>query len=218
MVKMAGVCAAALVLSGCAAAQQSHPAAVDIAKVSAVKSSFGPGFTVSEIPTRALDPAFFASRKLPDGLTFQPPACAKEVGGPQMPAGVQGNMAAVSAEGNGNRFVVIALETSQPLPFTEPGPECKKVSFSGSQLRGGLEVVDTPKIEGTQTQGVHRVLESYAGGGPRVGELYDYLAQFGVYQVMVIANPLVVPGQHVVPVDTRRARDLLVAAVAAIRG
>jgi Domain of unknown function (DUF5642) len=35
--------------------------------------------------------------------------------------------------------------------------------------------------------------------------------------VIVIANPLVVPDQPVAKVDTQRARDLLVKAVAAIR-
>jgi hypothetical protein len=33
----------------------------------------------------------------------------------------------------------------------------------------------------------------------------------------VVANPLVVPDQPVVPVDTQRARDLLVRAVQAVR-
>jgi hypothetical protein len=64
---------------------------------------------------------------------------------------------------------------------------------------------------------VHRVLQALLAGGSRTGELYDYSAQFGDYQVIVIANPLVVPDQPVAKVDTQRARDLLVKAVAAIR-
>ncbi len=56
------------------------------------------------------------------------------------------------------------------------------------------------------------------GNGAHTGELYDYTAQFGDYQVIVIANPLVVPNQPVAKVDTQRARDLLVKAVASIRG
>jgi hypothetical protein len=54
-------------------------------------------------------------------------------------------------------------------------------------------------------------------GGARTGELYDYSAQFGDYQVMVIANPLVIPDQPVAKIDTQRARDLLVKSVAAVR-
>ncbi|WP_191964695.1 DUF5642 family protein, partial [Mycobacterium tuberculosis] len=41
-------------------------------------------------------------------------------------------------------------------------------------------------------------------------------ARFGDYQVIVIANPLVIPGRPVARVDTQRARDLLVQAVAAV--
>ncbi len=134
-----------------------------------------------------------------------------------MPPDLQGNMAAVSAEGNGNRFVVIAVETSKALPFNDPGKDCAKIAFSGAQVRGGIEVVDVPHIDGAQTLGVHRVLQAVTPGGARTGELYDYSAQFGDYQVIVVANPLVVPDQPVVPVDTQRARDLLVKAVKAVR-
>lgn len=82
-----------------------------------------------------------------------------------------------------------------------------------------MEVVDAPRIDGAQTLGVHQVLQALAPGGPpRTGELYDFSAHFGDYQVIVIANPLVIPGQPVAPVDTQRARDLLASAVAAIRG
>lgn len=135
-----------------------------------------------------------------------------------MPAGVEGNMAAISAEGNGNRFVAIAVETSKALPLNDPGKDCAKVGFSGAQLRGAIEVVDAPQIDGAHTQAVHRVLQAVVEGSPRTGELYDYSAQFGDYQVIVIANPLVVPGQPVAKVDTQRARDLLVKAVSAVRG
>ena len=45
-------------------------------------------------------------------------------------------MAAVSAEGNGNRFVVIAVETSKALPFSDPGKDCAKIAFSGSAGAG----------------------------------------------------------------------------------
>ena len=56
--------------------------------------------------------------------------------------GVKGNMAALSAEGQGNRFIVIAVETNEPVPVTEPGPDCQKVAFSGGAVRGLVEVID----------------------------------------------------------------------------
>jgi hypothetical protein len=183
-----------------------------------LKSAFGPEYKVGEISERAIDPKLLSARKLPEGLTFDPANCAKAAVGPDMPPDLQGNMAAVSAEGNGNRFVVIAVETSKALPVNDPGKSCKKVAFSGPQLRGGIEVVDAPQIAGTQTMGVHRVLQALVAGGARTGELYDYSAQFGDYQVIVTANPLVIPQKPVAPVDTQRARDLLVQAVNAVRG
>jgi len=210
---MAGVC----VLAGCSSGADNSSPTADISKVADVKSSFGPEYKVTDITERAVDPRLLAGRKLPEGLTFDPPNCAKVAAGPEMPPDVQGNMAAVSAEGDGNRFVVIAVETSKALPFNAPDKDCAKVAFSGARMRGGFEVVDAPHIDGTRTLGVHRVLQALVAGSPRTGELYDYSAQFGDYQVIVIANPLVVPDQPVAEVDTQRARDLLVKAVAAIR-
>ncbi|WP_040622756.1 DUF5642 family protein [Mycobacterium parascrofulaceum] len=216
MFKVAVTVAAVGVLAGCSSGA-GDSAKVDIKKVSDVKSSFGPDFKVTDIGERGIDPKVLSGRKLPEGLTFDPAHCAKSAMGPEMPPDLQGNMAAVSAEGKGNRFVVIAVETSKALPLNDPGKDCAKVAFSGPQLRGGIEVVDAPQIDGTHTLGVHRVLQALVAGGPRTGELYDYSAQFGDYQVIVTANPLVIPGQPVAPVDTQRARDLLVSAVKAVR-
>ncbi|OBH56347.1 hypothetical protein A5621_27360 [Mycobacterium colombiense] len=215
MSKMLLAVAAVCVLAGCSSA--THSAKVDISKVADVKSSFGPEFKVSDISERGIDPKLLAGRKLPDGLTFDPANCAKVAAGPDMPADLQGNMSAVTAEGRGNRFVVIALETSKALPFNDPGKDCNKVTFTGPQMRGGVQVVEVPQIESTRTLGVHRVMQALTPGGPRTGELYDYSAAFGDYQVIVIANPLVLPNQPVAPVDTQRARDLLVKAVSAVR-
>lgn len=216
MFKVAVTVATVGVLAGCSSGA-GESAKVDIKKVAEVKSSFGPDFKVTDIGERGIDPKVLSGRKLPEGLTFDPAHCAKSATGPEMPPDLQGNMAAVSAEGKGNRFVVIAVETSKALPFNDPGKDCAKVAFSGPQLRGGIEVVDAPQIDGTRTLGVHRVLQALVAGGPRTGELYDYSAQFGDYQVIVTANPLVIPGQPVAPVDTQRARDLLVSAVKAVR-
>lgn len=215
MSKMLLALAAVCVLAGCSSA--THETKVDINKVVDVKSSFGPDFKVNDISERGIDPKLLAGRKLPDGLTFDPANCAKVAAGPDMPADLQGNMSAVTAEGRGNRFVVIALETSKALPVNDPGKDCQKVTFAGPQMRGGVQVVEAPQIDSTRTLGVHRVMQALTPGGPRTGELFDYSASFGDYQVIVIANPLVIPDQPVAPVDTQRARDLLVKAVSAVR-
>jgi hypothetical protein len=215
MSKILSAVVAVCVLAGCSSA--AHQEEADINKVVGVKSSFGPEYKVSDLTERGVNPELLAGRKLPDGLTFDPAKCAKVASGPDMPADLQGNMSAVTAEGRGNRFVVIALETSKALPFNDPGKDCNKVTFTGPQMRGGVQVVEVPQIESTRTLGVHRVMQALTPGGPRTGELYDYSAAFGDYQVIVIANPLVVPDQPVVPVDTQRARDLLVKAVTAVR-
>jgi hypothetical protein len=210
---LAIICAG--MLAACASGRSAESA--DIAKVVEVKSSFGPEFHVTSVAPTGIDPKLFAVRPLPPGLKFEPAGCAKFALGQSMPPGLQGNMAAVSAEGEGNRFITIAVETSQPVPISQPGKDCKKVGFAGGQLRGVVEVVDAPQIAGAQTQGVHRVLQTVLDGKLSVGELYDYSAHFGSYQVIVTANPLVVPGKPVVAVDTQRARDLLVKAVTAVR-
>jgi hypothetical protein len=189
----------------------------DIAKISTLRSSFGPAFKVSDVPPTGIDPKLLAGQKLPDGLRFAPPDCAKSITEQAIPPNAKGNMAAVSAEGDGNRFIVIAVETNEPVPVNVPGPDCQKVSFDGGAIRGTVEVVEAPKIDGVQTLGVHRVLQTTVNGQPRTGEVFNLSAHFGHYQVLVTANPLVLPDKPLVPVDTQRARELLVAGVNAIR-
>jgi hypothetical protein len=210
----------ALCCVGLLAACSSGPAEVtaDISKVADIKSSFGPEFQVKNVAPTGLDPKLLAGNTLPPGLTFEPADCSRYAVGQQLPQGMQGNMAAVAAEGNGNRFITIALETSEPVVVSEPGRSCRRIGFAGEQMRGIVETVEAPHIDGAQTIGVHRVVEAVAGGKTRVGELYNYSAYFGPYQVLVTANPLVAPDKPVIPVDTARARELLVAAVAAVRG
>ncbi|MDF2823696.1 MAG: hypothetical protein K0R68_1104 [Mycobacterium sp.] len=206
--------------SGGAASEGSESAeapAADIAKVVELKSSFGPDFVVTDVPTTGIDPKLLAGQTLPEGLKFEPADCAQFAAGQQMPADLKGNMAAVSAEGDGLRFITIAMETSEPVPMVERKDECSKVNFAGGALRGTVEVVAAPQIDGVQTQGVHRVLQTTVNGTPQTGEIYSYLAHFGDYQVIVTANPLVLPDKPVVPVDTARAEKLLSDAVAAIR-
>lgn len=201
-----------------AACSSNHPeVSADINKVIDVKSSFGPDFQVKDIARTGIDPKLLAGTTLPSGLTYEPADCSKFAVSQQLPRGVQGNMAAVAAEGNGNRFITIALETSEPVQFNEPGSACQKVGFTSGRLRGLVEVVEAPRIEGVRTLGVHRVVEAVTGGRAQFGELYNYSAHFGPYQVLVTANPLVQPDKPITPVDTARARDLLVAAVNAVR-
>lgn len=205
-------------LAACAStANTSASSSADIAKVAQVKSSFGPDFRTTDIAPTGINPKLLAAQKLPEGLKFEPAECAKFATGQAMPPGLQGNMAAVSAEGEGNRFITIALQTSAPVPFNGPQQGCQKVGFTGGEFRGVVEVVDVPQIPGTQTLGVHRILQTVIGGKTTSGDIYDYSAHFGNYQVIVTANPLVVPDKPVVPVNTQRARDLLTAAVAAVR-
>jgi Domain of unknown function (DUF5642) len=208
--------ASAGTLAACSSGGADKPAG-DIARVAQLKSSFGPEFTFTEVPTAGVDPKFLAAQKLPDGLKFEPADCAKFAAGPQTPPDLKGNMAALTAEGAGNRFIVIALETSKPMPMVEPTDNCKKISVAGGAVRGVVEVVPAPQIPDAQTQAVHRVLQATVDGKTQIGEVYTYRALFGDYQAIVTANPLVLPGQPVVAVDTARAATLLSSAVAAIR-
>ncbi len=210
-------CTTACATAGLKAAHTSTSPSADIGKIGAVNSSFGPEFHVTNVAPTGIDPKLLTSQKLPEGLKFQPADCAKLATAQGIPPGVQGNMAAVVAEGDGNRYIAIAVQTSKPVPFSAPGPECQKVDFGGGPVRGLVEAVDVPQISGTQTLGVHRIVETIVNGKPNVGEIYYYSAHFADYQVIVTANPLVIPDQPVVSVNTGRARDLLSKAVAAVR-
>ena len=202
------------VLAGCGSDRNSG---VDIARIAEVKASFGPQFSVTEVAPTGIDPKVLSGQKLPEGLIFQPPGCVQFASGQLVPAGTEGNMAALSAEGEGNRFVVIAVQTNEAVPVVEPGSDCRKVAFTGGMVSGTVESVDVPTIDGTKTIGVHRVVQTVIDGKPRTGEVYNYSAHFGDYQVIVSANPLVLPDKPVAPVNTQRARDLLIAGVNAIR-
>ncbi|CAN5618544.1 DUF5642 family protein [soil metagenome] len=218
--RVLAVVACAGLLAACSsgeAAREPEPSSADIAKVSDVKSSFGPEFQVTEVPTTGIDPKLLGGQTLPQGLKFEPADCAQFASGQQMPADLQGNMAAVSAEGAGIRYIAIAMQTSEPVPVVEASENCKKVNFAGGALRGTVESVPVPAIDGVQTQGVHRVLQTTINGTPQTGEIYSYLARFGDYQVIVTANPLVIPDKPVAAVDTARAEKLLADAVAAIQ-
>ncbi len=210
---VAVLCAGAL--AGCSS-DDGQPSA-DIGKISEVKASFGKQFTVTEVAPTGIDARVLAGQKLPAGMRFDPPGCATFATGQLVPEGTEGNMAAVSAEGEGNRFVVIAVQTNSEVPVIEPGAECRKVAFAGGTARGTVEAIEVPTIDGAKTIGVRRVVQTVIDGKPRTGEVYNYSAHFGDYQVIVSANPLVLPNKPVTGVNTQRARDLLIAGVNAIR-
>jgi Domain of unknown function (DUF5642) len=212
--------ACAGVLAACATRQPAEQdfSHADIAHVANVKSSFGSDFKVTSVGPTGIDPRLLTRQPLPAGMTFDPANCAKAATQRVLPQGVKGNMAATTAEGDGNRFIAIAIETSEAVPASDPTKNCQKVRFTGPGIRGLVEVVEAPQIAGVHTRGTHRVLQTTAGGKPRTGELYNYIANFGTFMVIVTANPLVLPDKPVAPVNTQRARDLLTAAVAAVKG
>jgi Domain of unknown function (DUF5642) len=212
------VCAG--VLTACATGQSAEQdfSHADIAHVANVKSSFGPDFKVNSVAPTGIDPRLLGPQTLPPGMTFDPADCGKAASQQIVPAGVKGNMAATTAEGEGERFIAIAVETSEAVPANDPSQNCHKVTFTKPGMLGLVEVVEAPQIGGVHTVGTHRVLQTTVTGKPLTGELYNYVASFGTFLVIVTANPLVLPGKPVDPVDTQRARDLLTAAVAAVKG
>jgi hypothetical protein len=214
------VIATAGVLTACGTGQSagqdlSH---ADIAHVANVKSGFGSEFKVTSVGPTGIDPRLLGPQTLPAGMTFDPADCAKAANQQVVPPGMKGNMAATTAEGDGNRFIAMAVETSEAVPRTDPAQNCRKAAFTGPGVRGLVEVVEAPQIDGVHTVGTHRVLQTTVDGKPRTGELYNYVASFGTFLVIVTANPLVLPDKPVAPVNTQRARDLLTAAVAAVKG
>jgi hypothetical protein len=212
------VIASAGLLTACATGQSTDLSHADIAHVENVKSSFGPEFKVTSVGPTGIDPRLLGPQTLPPGMTFDPADCAKAASQQVVPQGMKGNMAATTAEGDGNRYIAMAVETSEAVPRTDPAQNCQKVGFSGPGMRGLVEVVEAPQIDGVHTVGTHRVLQTMVDGKPRTGELYNYVASFGTFLVIVTANPLVLPDKPVAPVNTQRARDLLTAAVAAVKG
>ena len=214
----AGVLACATGLVACGQSDQSTSANVDIANVAKVRSSFGPEFKVTDVAPAGIDPKKLAPHKMPPGVKIEPADCAKFAEGQSLPEDLKGNVAATTAEGAGNRFIVMALETSEPVPLNDPGDACKQVKFLGPGMRGQVDVVEAPKIDGARTTGTHRIVQTAMDGQARTGEFYNYVASFDTFMVIVTANPLVVPDKPVAPVDDKRARELLSAAVAAVRG
>ncbi|GJF11200.1 hypothetical protein NGTWS0302_15320 [Mycolicibacterium cyprinidarum] len=205
-------------LTACGSDQAVDLSQADIANVAEIKSSFDAPFTVTTVGPAAIDPRLLGPQTLPPGLTFDPADCGASASHQTVPPGVKGNMAATTAEGEGVRYIVIAVETSEAVAVETPAEQCRTVKFDGPGLRGMVEVVEAPHLDGVHIVGTHRVLQTTADGGQRTGELYNYVANFGNFIVIVTANPLVLPDAPVVPVDTQRARELVTQAITLVRG
>jgi len=210
-------CVGALAACGSAESAEPDTSHAEIANVKNLRTDFPATFKVTDIATTAIDPRVLEPQKLPAQIKFEPADCGQFANQQVLPAGVKGNMAALTAEGEGNRFIVIAVETSETVPVHGPPENCQKVGFAGPDMRGLIEVVDAPKIDGVATQGAHRVVQTTVGGKARTGELYNYVARFGSLMVIVTANPLVIPDKPVAAVDTKRAGELLSAGVSAVK-
>jgi len=189
------------------------PPTVDISKVVSVQSTFGPSYTVRTIGKTAIDPKLLSPLQFQQGLTWEPADCAQYAW--TLPAGLQGNIASVSAEGEGNRFIAMAIETSEPVQLNPDSVnKCGHVTFTAPEMRGVVDVIDAPQIDGAQTVGKHRQLQTAVASG----ELYTYVAYLDDYLVVVTANPLLAPSQPVPAVNVERAQQLLIDSVAAVRG
>lgn len=206
----------AALIGGCSTS--AVPQHIDISKVQSLKSTFGPDFKVVTTGTTGIDPKLLAPQRLPPGVTVDPADCASYASGGMLPPSLRGNMAGLSAEGEGNRFIAIALEASELVPFdSQIADKCKHVTFTSGAFHGTVDAVDAPHVDGAQTVGYHRVLQATINGRARSGEIYDYVAYLGDNLVLVTANPLVVPTGPVVQVNVPRAQKLFTDAVAAVR-
>ena len=92
---------------------------LNIANIFAVRSTFWPDFYIHSAGPTRIDPKQ-VSQQLPSEVTFDPPDCRASASGQTLPSGLTGNMAALLAEGEGNRFIAIAVETSDPCRWTRP--------------------------------------------------------------------------------------------------
>ncbi|MEU9808878.1 DUF5642 family protein [Mycobacterium sp. NPDC050853] len=214
-----GACALALVVSGCSRTVQdpvNHH--VKIGNIASLKSQFGPEFTVKAMEPAGMDPRMLSPAPLPPGMTVDPADCAKYSGGSAVPGGLKGNMAALTATGAGNQYVAVAVETSQEVPFDPAVSEqCKKVDFRGNGIVGRTEVIDAPAIDGARTLGMKRDVLSGTSGKTVGQEVLNYSAYLGRYMVVVTVSPVAVGNVPPAPPDGKRASDLLVKAVAAVR-
>jgi hypothetical protein len=128
-------------------------------------------------------------------------------------------MSVLSADGEGNRFISIAVQADKDVPFdSEAAKKCQHVTFEAGKISGLIDEVDVPHINGAETIGTHREITATVGEGEQHSrEVYNFAAYLGDWLVLVTANPLPVKGQPPTPVDADRARQLLTDSVSALR-
>ncbi len=215
------VCAGAL--AACSSAESAEPdlSHADIANIKTVRSDLPAPFKVTDIAPTAIDPRILEPQKLPPEIKFDPADCGQFANQQVLPAGVKGNMAALTAEGEGNRFIVIAVETSetgagQPTPrrtarrSASPGRRCAASSRSSRRRRSTA----------LQTLGVSpRPADRRSTASRAPASSTTTSRSFGSLLVIVTANPLVRArqaggaGRH--PARPRPAQSPGVAAVRA---
>ncbi|HET9877221.1 MAG TPA: DUF5642 family protein [Mycobacterium sp.] len=208
-------CAAGLV--GCGSGHKP----IDTSKLFEVESKLGPDFKTNTKGPTEVDPKMLGPQKLPPGVTFDPPDCGDYVANNgRPPKGIRGKMSLLSADGAGNRFVVVAIQADKDVSFdTEAAEKCKHVSFEAGKLTGYVDEVDAPHIDGAETVGSKSEIEvANPDGQQHSVESYFYSAYLGDWLVSVTARPLPVRGQPLTMVDADRARQLLTDSVAALRG
>jgi len=213
------VCAATLLLALACSTESALNRHIDTSKIFSVKSTFSPDFKVVTTGPTGIDPRLLASPKLPPDITLDPPDCAKYALSQPLRPGLKGNMASLSAQGENNRLLAVAVETAQPVAYEAVSDHCKHIAFTGRSLKGEIYAIDVPHIDGAKTLGTYSVLETTVANQTRSTESYNYSAYLGNHHlVLVAANPVLVPNQSPPPVNVDRTRRLLTDSVAAVRG
>lgn len=212
------LCSAALVAPTACSASSMRNRHIDISKIFLVKSTFGPDYKVATTGPAAIDPRLLIAPTLSSDMTFEPADCAKYASGQTLPRDLTGTMATVSAEGDRNRFVAAALQTSQQVPYEPISENCRHIAFTGRSVKGVIDLVDAPRIDDAETLATHRVLQATLGGQDRSSDLYNYTAYLGNCVVLVAATSVAAPDQPPAAVDVEMARRLLTDSVASVRG
>lgn len=191
---------------------------VQIGNIVSLRSQFGPEFVVKTMEPAGMDPKLLSPAPLPPGMTVDPPDCAKYTGGSVVPEGLKGNMAALTATGAGNQYVIVAVETSQEVPFDPAvSEECKKVGFRGNGIVGQAEMIDAPEVYGARTLAMKRDVLSGTSGKAVGQEVLNYSAYFGRYMVVVTVSPVAVGNVPPAQPNGKRAFELLAKAVVTVR-
>ena len=191
-----------------------------IGNVLSVSSTFPqPPFTVKTLGPGGVDPKILGSgQQMPPGITFEPAECDKYAKGQILPPELKGNMAAVIAEGEGDRYIAIALDTSEAVTLdTAMMDKCRHVTFKVASMDGTVDIIESPQFEGAQTLATRRVLSANVGGNTRSGEIYTFVAYLGKSLVMVTGNQAATANQQLAPVNLDRTKKLFTDSVAAVR-